>query len=76
MKRVASGTNGIWALDKAIGIWMKTSRSWKKVSGSLKDISVGENSVWGVNRRNSPYKWTFGRGWKYVLGSLIQVGFI
>ena len=54
-------------------IYKKTSNSWEHVSGELQDISVGRNSVWGVNRNDDIHMRVGGGGWQHIQGKLKQV---
>jgi len=54
-------------------VYKKTSIYWQQVPGWLRDISVGKNSVWGVNRFNNIYKRVGSGYWEHVQGKLKQV---
>ena len=44
------------------------------MKGRLKGISVGQDSVWGVNVQNDILMRTGKTGWKQIPGKLTQVG--
>ena len=51
----------------------RSGDEWTKYPGALKDISVGGNEIWGVNKKHQIYR-RIGRGkWKRIGGALIQV---
>ena len=52
-----------------------THAQWRRISGSLKHVSISVNYMWGVNRQNVIYKCPrpcTGR-WTRVTGSLKQI---
>eukprot|EP00092_Neocalanus_flemingeri_P024879 GFUD01026978.1.p1 GENE.GFUD01026978.1~~GFUD01026978.1.p1 ORF type:complete len:662 (+),score=98.61 GFUD01026978.1:102-2087(+) len=68
---VAVGPAGIWGINSAQEIYKKTSNSWEKVDGKLKDISVGHH-VWGVNKDDDILRMNEGT-WENIPGKLMQV---
>ena len=50
--------------------YKKTPTGWEKIPGSLKDISVGKNSVWGTNLYDDIFKRVRGGDWQHVHGKL------
>ena len=41
------GPYGVWGVNSNDNVYKKTSGGWQHIPGSLSDISVGLNSVWG-----------------------------
>ena len=78
-EKVAVGPKGVVAITKLHQIYKynKRKKFWQRISGqSLKDISAGKSSVWGVNNLNKVYKYvSFGHygDWVQTKGSLTQV---
>lgn len=79
-----SGNNAwIWGVNSGDAIWRckkpcdytSSNKKWWSPGGRLKQISVGDDEVWGVNSNNNIYKINpeGKNGWKYVRGSLKQV---
>lgn len=68
--------NVLWGVNSKDEIyWSKDDgKSWHKVSGSLKQISVGEGIVWGVNSKDNIY-WSRdeGKSWHKVNGGLKHI---
>ena len=51
-----------------------TYAGWAKVSGRLKQVSVGaDGTVWGVNGANDIYKYLGNNSWKKIPGKLAQI---
>ncbi len=83
LKYVSSGpTDLVWGVNSSDNIYMcvpgkgkRCYNEWKQMSGSLKQLSVGEDEVWGVNRSNEIYKRPVnGTGkWTQVPGKLKHV---
>ena len=73
LTRVASGHYGVWGVSPAQAIFKKNDKNgWERIQGDLKDISVGKNSIWGVNKHNDIYTYSSGK-WKHIPGKLMQV---
>ena len=58
MKNVSCSSKGhVWAIDNKEKIWYRkgacsntpNGTTWKSISGSLKQVSVGNCGVWGIN---------------------------
>jgi len=44
-----SNKDHVWGVDRANNIWRWTASAWEPIKGSLRQISVGEAGVWGVD---------------------------
>jgi len=57
-----SNSNRVWGVNKHDQVFRRANHRWERVQGALKQISVGEAGVWGVNDANDIYyrQGTFG----------------
>ena len=46
------GGFGVWAVNKQKEVFRKESSGWTPVSGQMEMVSVGKNTVWGLNDGN------------------------
>ncbi|XP_071746135.1 uncharacterized protein [Lepeophtheirus salmonis] len=67
MKSVSVGMGGIWGIRaKDDSVWMRTigsnkldpgesscGESWNRMNGGLRQLSVGQNTIWGINGNGS-----------------------
>ncbi|KAL5254989.1 hypothetical protein ACHWQZ_G014437 [Mnemiopsis leidyi] len=73
LKSVASGKAGILAVSGDDKIFVRNGEGWQEYPGTLMDISVGGNDIWGVNRQFQIWKRTTSTSWVRIPGGLKQV---
>ena len=78
MISVGSGKFGTWTISSTDKVYYmdNDNDAWVETPGSLKQISVGGNQVWGVNRHDAIYT-THVKSrhteWTHISGALKQV---
>jgi hypothetical protein len=50
-----SPSDVVWSVNSGHSIYIRLGTRWKKVTGKLKHVSVGNAGVWGVNRFDRIY---------------------
>ena len=64
----------MWGVNKAEHIFrLKQDNTWKRISGSLKHVTVGDAGVWGVNKRDLIFYYLGGSSWRRIPGRLKQI---
>ncbi len=50
-----SPSDVVWGVNSLYDTWLRVGTTWKRVTGDLKHVSVGNAGVWGVNQWDYVY---------------------
>ncbi|MCI4671449.1 MAG: phospholipase A2 [Bacteroidia bacterium] len=71
--KVTTSTFNVWGVNKNNDIFIRKNNNWSRVSGKLKDVSIGsDGTVWGVNANDDIFK-RKNNQWVKVTGKLKQI---